>query len=179
MERLRTRTVYSNRWMTVREDEVRRDDGSTGLYGVVDKPDFVLVVPREENGVWLVEQYRYPVGRSAWELPQGSWSGEPPGGQTALAESELAEETGLVAGHLQTLGHLYIAYGFCSQGFEVFLATGLSTGHPHREDTEQDMVHRLVSEHDLVAMISAGEVVDAATLAACTLLKLHETSPPA
>jgi 8-oxo-dGTP pyrophosphatase MutT (NUDIX family) len=162
MERLTTRTVYSNRWMTVREDEVRRDDGSTGLYGVVDKPDFVLVVPREENGVWLVEQYRYPVGRRAWEFPQGSWPGEPRGDQTALAKSELTEETGLVAGHLQPLGHLYVAYGFCSQGFDVFLATGLSAGDPHREDTEQDMVHRFVSDRDALTMINTGAIVDAA-----------------
>ncbi|MDQ3601656.1 MAG: ADP-ribose pyrophosphatase, partial [Actinomycetota bacterium] len=38
METVRSREVYANPWMTVREDEVRRADGSDGIYGVVDKP---------------------------------------------------------------------------------------------------------------------------------------------
>lgn len=34
MERLDSRPVYTNAWMTVREDRVRRPDGSTGICGV-------------------------------------------------------------------------------------------------------------------------------------------------
>ena len=37
METIRSREVYRNAWMTVREDQVRRGDGSTGVYGVVNK----------------------------------------------------------------------------------------------------------------------------------------------
>ena len=32
-----TRIVYENRWMRVREDAIRRRDGSDGIYGVVEK----------------------------------------------------------------------------------------------------------------------------------------------
>jgi len=64
--------VYRNAWMTVREDTVRRQDGTTGIYGVVDKPDFALVLPRHERGFWLVEQYRYPVRRRSWEFPRAA-----------------------------------------------------------------------------------------------------------
>ncbi len=47
--------------MRVREDTIRRRDGSTGIYGVV--------VPVEDDGrVHLVEQYRYPVKGRYWEL---------------------------------------------------------------------------------------------------------------
>lgn len=60
--------------MSVREDVVRRGDGSLGVYGVVDKTDFAVIIPRDEHGLWLVEQYRYPAQRRAWEFPQGSWS---------------------------------------------------------------------------------------------------------
>ena len=45
MDSLGSRQVYANAWMTVREDPIRRADGSTGIYGVVDKPDFALVIP--------------------------------------------------------------------------------------------------------------------------------------
>ena len=34
--------------MRVREDTIRRRDGSSGIYGVVDKPDFVVIVPVED-----------------------------------------------------------------------------------------------------------------------------------
>ena len=55
--------------MRVREDTIRRRDGSTGIYGVVAKPDFVVIVPVEDDGrVHLVEQYRYPVKGRYWEL---------------------------------------------------------------------------------------------------------------
>ena len=73
MEQVSSRVVYRNPWMTVREDTVRRPDGSPGICGVVEKPDFAVVLPRWSGGFWLVEQYRYPVRRRAWEVPQGSW----------------------------------------------------------------------------------------------------------
>lgn len=76
IERICSRVVYENRWMRVREDAVRRRDGSDGIYGVVEKPDFVVIVPMEEDGrLHLVQQFRYPVGGRYWEFPQGSWEG--------------------------------------------------------------------------------------------------------
>lgn len=141
-----------------------------GIYGVVDKPDFALVIPQDLDGFWLVEQFRYPVGRRAWEFPQGSWGAGAGGSASDLARSELAQETGLRAGRLRHLGHLYEAYGFCSQGFDVYLATDLLTGAVAREETEQDMVHRSVSEEEFRRMIRVGEVVDGASLAAYSLL---------
>jgi len=60
--------------MRVREDAIRRRDGSSGIYGVVEKPDFVVIVPVDDDGrLHLVEQFRYPVKGRYWELPQGSW----------------------------------------------------------------------------------------------------------
>ena len=97
MERVNTRVVYQNPWMVVREDEIRRPDGSPGIFGVVEKPDFALVMPRWRDGFWLVELFRYPVGRRAWEFPQGSSGRGASGDQAALARQELAEETGLRA----------------------------------------------------------------------------------
>ncbi len=68
-----TKVVYKNRWMTVREDTIVRADGSSGLYGVVEKPDFSVIAAVSDGSIVLVEQYRYPVQERFWELPQGSW----------------------------------------------------------------------------------------------------------
>jgi 8-oxo-dGTP pyrophosphatase MutT (NUDIX family) len=175
-ERVSSRVVYRNPWMTVREDQVRHPDGSPGIYGVIEKEDFALVLPRTRDGFWLVEQFRYPIGRRAWEFPQGSWGRDTVAGDAvALARQELAEETGLRAGSMTHLGHLYEAYGYATQGFDVYLATDLTEGAPDREAGEQDMIHHAFTDTEITAMIRSGQIVDAPSLAALTLYRL----PPA
>ena len=66
-----TRVVYENRWMRVHEDR-RRADGRR-LYGWVEKPPSALIVPIDDGHVWLIEQFRHPVGQRFWEFPQGAW----------------------------------------------------------------------------------------------------------
>ncbi len=165
-----SREVYRNAWMSVREDDVVLPDGQPGVYGVVDKPDFALVVPREDDGsLWLVEQYRYPVQRRSWEFPQGSWPAGASGTPAELAAAELREETGLRAASKEHLAHLHEAPGFCSQGFDVWLATGLLPGPPEREATEQGMRVRRVTDEEFRAMVRTGALVDAGSVAAYAL----------
>lgn len=168
-----SRIAYENPWMRVREDEFVRPDGSPGLYGVVEKADFALVIPLEDAAVHLVEQYRYPVGERQWEFPQGSWPSETSGSQEGLAHAELEEETGLRATSLHHLGHLYSAYGHSAQGFDVFVATGLEAGEPRREATEQDMRTARFSVYELEAMLRSGKIKDAPTVAAWGLFRLE------
>jgi 8-oxo-dGTP pyrophosphatase MutT (NUDIX family) len=167
-----SREVYRNAWIRVREDAVERDDGSTGVYGVVEKPHFALVLPAERDGFWLVEQFRYPLGRRAWEFPQGTWSAGADGDPEQLARAELAEETGLRAGRLRHLGHLDLAPGLMTQEFDVWLATDLAQGPTAREASEADMRHAFLTEAELRAMITAGRFTDGPSIAAYTLLLL-------
>lgn len=46
--------VYKNRWMTLREDAIVRADGSTGLYSVVEKPDFAVIAAVSDGEIYLV-----------------------------------------------------------------------------------------------------------------------------
>jgi 8-oxo-dGDP phosphatase len=57
----------------VREDRIEHPDGSPASYTVIDKPDFALIIPEEDYGFDLVEQYGYPVQRRSWEFPSGSF----------------------------------------------------------------------------------------------------------
>lgn len=172
IRRTGSHVVYQTPWMTVREDDITYADGSTSVFGVVAKPDFALVVPRGPGGFWLVNQYRYPIGRRAWEFPQGGWPAGHGGDAEALARAELAEETGLTSGRLTHLGRLHEAHGFCTQAFDVFLAEDLVEGAPSREASESDMEHAFVPDDELDRMIRAGELWDAPTLAALTLYRL-------
>jgi 8-oxo-dGTP pyrophosphatase MutT (NUDIX family) len=172
VETTSSREVYRNPWTRVREDVVRLADGSTSVYGVVERPDYALVVPAQDDGFWLVEQYRHPIGRRSWEFPQGGWPAGHGGSPEDLARAELAEETGLRAGRLRHLGRLDDAPGLSTQCFDVWLATELTAGPTAREASEADMVHALVPEAELAARIRSGAVTDASTLAAYALVLL-------
>jgi 8-oxo-dGTP pyrophosphatase MutT (NUDIX family) len=167
-----SREAYRNPWIRVREDVIERDDGSTGLYGVVEREDFGLVLPAERDGFWLVEQFRYPLGRRCWEFPQGTWGHGDGGSAEELARTELAEETGLRAAELRHLGHLDLAPGLSTQEFDVWLATGLTAGPTAREATEADMRQRFVPEAELRQMIRDGAFTDGPSLAAYSLFLL-------
>ncbi len=167
-----SREVYRNPWLRVREDAVERADGSAGVYSVVEKPHFAIVLPAERDGFWLVEQFRYPLGRRAWEFPQGTWTAGLEGSAEELARAELAEETGLRAGSLRHLGHLDLAPRLSTQEFDVWLATDLTPGPTAREATEADMRSAFVTESELRAMVRDGRFTDGPSLAAYSLLLL-------
>lgn len=173
VETLGTRNVYANRWMSVREDTVRRPDGSTGIYGVVDTADIALVVPSDGDRLHLVEQYRYPVAGRRWEFPSGSADPDLDADAEALARRELREETGLVATALTPLGTLEVAPSMINHRCRVFLATGLSQGEHQRDVEEQGMRSAWFHRDDVHRMIADGDISDAKSVAAFALLMVR------
>jgi len=166
--------VYANRWMTVREDKIRRRDGSPGLYGFVDKPDFVMILPFDHGLVYLVQQFRYPIKSRQWEFPQGSWEDKPDADPEELARGELQEETGLIASSLVRIGTIYPLYGTVTQRCHVFFASDLTAGDNKPEHEEQDLVRAAVSVDELQRMILDGDLQDAGTIAAFGLARLRK-----
>jgi 8-oxo-dGDP phosphatase len=174
IQRVSSREVYRNNWLSVREDSVRRLDGSEGIYAVVDKPTCAVVIPLDDGGVHLVEQFRYPLGLRRWEFPMGTapdLADVPP---PELAVLELREETGLIAGSMVDIGTLDVAAGMSSQRGRVFLATELTQGDAQRELEEQDMRTAWFERDEFEKMIFSGEITDAQTLAAYMLLLFRE-----
>src|SRR5215472_10638715 len=166
--------VYEDNWMRLRRDEIERRDGSRGTYAFVEKRDFALVIPAENDGFHLVEEYRYPIRRRTWSFPQGGFPHGQAGSPEELARLELAQDTGLQAGRLTRLGFLHCAHGITSQGGHFFLATGLEPGPPDRESEEQDMRQAWVPRARFEEMIGEGVITDDSTLAAYALLLISE-----
>ena len=173
MIQIASREVYRNRWMSVREDDIRHPDGSPGIYGVVDKPTAALVIPLESDGFHLVEQYRYALSRRSWEFPQGTWADDRETTTEELARAELAQETGLRAERLEHLGSFAIAPGFTSQRCDIFLATGLTAGEPDRDPEEQGMRQQWFPREEVERMLRTGEIVDGVSTAAYARLLLR------
>jgi ADP-ribose pyrophosphatase len=168
---LSSKVVYQNRWMTVREDAIERQDGSHGIYGVIEKQDFAVIAAVHEDEVFLVQQYRYPIRTRVWELPQGSWT-TGTGSALDLAKTELLEETGIAAQEMRHASRLHIAYGYSTQAFDVFLARGLSFGAQQLENEEQGLICKAFRISDVIDMICAGDITDSATVATFGLLRL-------
>lgn len=171
IETLDSQIAYQNKWLTLREDKIRRRSGNTGIYSVVEKPDFAVVVPILEGQLILVNQFRYPLKKRCWEFPQGACESCPDISPTELATNELREETGYQAASMQELGFLALAPGFCEQHYSIFVAKQLTQLDRKLDVEEEDLIYQVFDIEDVEKMILSGEIVDATTVSAFFLAK--------
>lgn len=172
IETLSSTVMYKNKWLTLREDKIRRASGNEGIYGVVEKPDFAIILPIDGDTVYMVEQYRYTVGQRLLEFPQGAWEDNPNANPEVLAAGELKEETGLTANEMHYVGFQYLAYGFCNQGYHIYVAKGLTQGKQKLDVEEEDLKIVPVPLSQLEEMILCGDIKDASTCNAFGLARL-------
>lgn len=173
IETLDSKVVYKNKWLTVREDKIRRKSGNEGIYGVVEKPDFAIILPVDNDIVFMVEQYRYTISERQLELPQGAWEANPDADPAVLAAGELKEETGLTASEMIYVGFQYLAYGFCNQGYHIYVAKGLTQGQQQLDTEEEDLRIVKLPLSELRKKIINGEIKDASTCNAFGLASLQ------
>ncbi len=161
---LRSRDVYENAWIKVREDAVIRPDGEPGIYGVVHFKNIAVgVLAVEGEFIYLVGQYRYPLERYSWEIPEGGC----PEGEDPLdaARRELEEEAGLRAANWEKMGEAHLSNSVSDEHAVWYLATGLTEGKHNPEGTEQLEVRRVTFARAL-EMAQTGEITDALSLLA-------------
>ncbi|MFT4306123.1 MAG: NUDIX hydrolase [Microbacterium sp.] len=160
-----SRTVYENRWISVREDRVTGPAGE-GVYGVVRMrhPAVFVVALDDEDRVCLVAVDRYTTGRS-WEVPAGGSDGEDP---LAAARRELVEETGLAASEWIRLGTMHALNGVAEAPEHVFLARGLSVAADAAATQSEEGIVELVRVPfaEALAMVADGRITDGETVAA-------------
>lgn len=170
-KRTGSRVVYTNPWISVREDQVIRPDGKRGIYGVVETRVATGAVPLTEDGrIYLVGQYRYPLDCYSWEVPQG---GADPGEQPlAAVQRELLEETGLEAAQWVPLGgEIHLSNCISSERGFLWIARGLErTAEPEPEGTEVLAV-KCIPLEEAYAMLLSGEITDA-----MSIIALHRTA---
>jgi 8-oxo-dGTP pyrophosphatase MutT (NUDIX family) len=169
-----SRSVYTNDWIRVREDQVIRPSGEPGIYGVVSPVRVATgVVALDESGnVTLVGQYRYPLGCYSWEIPEG---GADPGEEPLEgAKRELREEAGLVAKSWRQLGgEVHLSNCFTDEVGYLFVATDLERVPLSPDDTEQLQL-RSVPLAEALGEVDSGRITDAMSVIA--LLRLARES---
>ncbi|MFT4294462.1 MAG: NUDIX hydrolase [Micropruina sp.] len=167
-----TRTVYTNRWISVREDEVTGPAGD-GIYGVVTMRHpavFVVAIDALER-VCLVRVARYTTG-TGLEVPAGGTDGEEP---LVAAKREFREETGLTASEWTLLGVMNALNGVAIAPEHVYLARGLvCTPDDDRTRQEEGIVEVLwVPFAEALAMVADGRITDGSSVAALAYAGVH------
>src|SRR5262249_34562867 len=124
----------------------------------------VGVLPVDERGrVWLVGQYRYPLGQYSWEIPEGGGHGDESPEDTA--RRGLKEETGLTAGRLELLGTSHLSNSVSDEFAYIFRATELKAGTSAPEGSERLHV-RLVEWSEAWDMLRRGAITDSMSVIA-------------
>ena len=161
---------FKNDWLHVEKNDVIRPDGSPGEYTVVRVRRLAVgVLPIEPDGsVHLVGQWRFPLGRYSWEMPEGG--GEPGESPLACAKRELEEEAGLIAKSWRPILEVDLSNSLTDEAGIIFLATELCPGQKQPEATEV-LKHRRAPFAEVLARVLSGHIRDSLTVAA--MLRAH------
>jgi ADP-ribose pyrophosphatase len=140
--RLDREVLVDNAWHRYCRDRYVQSDGSEGEYFYVDMPGSCASIPVFADGTTaLLHVHRYLLGRDLWEFPIGGMkAGEDP---LAVAQKELHEEAGLVAGQWIALGSFAPYKGVSNEICHFWLARDLREGRQDLEASERITVHRL------------------------------------
>lgn len=170
MERsLLPQQVYRGHFLDVRRDLVTLPDGGTAGREYIVHPGAVMIVPILDDGRLVLErQCRYPLGRVLLEFPAGKL--DPGESRFSCAQRELAEETGYRAAQWALAAHLHNAPAYSNEFIEIWFARGLRLGE-RQLDTGEFLDVCTMSEAELDALASRGELTDAKTLIALLWLQ--------
>jgi ADP-ribose pyrophosphatase len=165
-ERLDSETLFDGKFIAVRRDTFRHEDGEVVKRELVTHPGAVgVVVLDDDENLWFVRQPREAIGvPDLLEIPAGKLDveGEDP---IEAARRELAEEIGKQAANWEPLGAFHTSVGFADEIIHLFLATGISDADETPEIEENERIDiELRPLADLDAILA--ETTDSKTLIA-------------
>lgn len=156
-ERLDSRTVIEDRWLSVRADTCRSVDGRLiDPYYVIEDLDWVHAVAIDaEHRILVVRQYRHGAGVVCLELPGGTLDrGEDP---LSGAQREMQEETGYIARQWEPLVAPWANPARQTNRVHFFLARDVADSGRRDLDENEDIEVEWISIPELKRRIDRDE----------------------
>jgi len=157
-----TGVSFTGRVWDIKTDVVELGDSGTVTRDYVAHTGAVAIMALSDNDeVYLVRQYRHPVGREVWEPPAGllDEDGEHP---LDAAKRELWEEADLRADRWDVLVDYVTSPGGSSEGIRIYLAREVHEADPddrhERRDEERDMIGHWWNREEILTAIMAGQL---------------------
>ncbi|OIO93131.1 MAG: hypothetical protein AUK03_08680 [Anaerolineae bacterium CG2_30_64_16] len=156
-------------WLSVWEEDVQLPNGLTiDGYLRARGRDYAMIFALLEDGTApLVRQYKQGVGRPMYDLPAG-YLDAPDESPLVAAQRELLEETGLIAGRWESLGHLVIDTNRGDTRAHLYLALDAQpNGRQHLDPTEAievsyhrpDDLRRMVLNQEIDSLASVAGIM--------------------
>lgn len=164
-------TVYDNSWITVIHHDVINSSGNDGVYGVVQFKNLALgiLVLDDMNNTWLVGQFRFPLNKYTWEIPEGGGLREID--PLVSAKRELEEETGILAEKWELIQELQLSNSATDELAYLYLARDLSYHKPSPDEGEELAIRKLPFE-EAYQLVLDGKITDSLSVAAILKVKL-------
>ena len=167
--KISSHTLYKG-VLNVKVDKVKLVNGHKAVRIYLEHRGASGILPIEDGHVYLVEQFRYPIGVSTLEIPAGKR--EPGQSFIACARAELKQETGLSAKSLREILVFHPCNAFSDEVQHLYVATGLSSGKTDLDADEFINVKKIPLKK-AYQMIKNGQITDAKTILALQWYKMN------
>lgn len=162
---------FETPWIKVTKHDILNPAGKPGIYGVVTFKNLAIGVLPIDNGynTWLVGQWRYPLEKYSWEIPEGGG----PLSEDPLdsAKRELKEETGIIAKKYTELARMHTSNSATTEYAILFIAQDLEFTEAEPEESE-DLQIKKVSFKEAYDMVINGEITDSLSMVAILKAKI-------
>lgn len=162
---------YENPWISVTEHQVENAAGNDGIYGTVHFKNIAIgIIPLDEdNNIWLVGQFRYPLNQYSWEICEGG--GKHNVDPLDSAKRELHEELGIKANKWEKLLDMHLSNSVSDEVGIIYIAKNLTYHNPEPEEDEV-LTLKKISLDDAFKMVMNGEITDSLSVAGILKTKI-------
>ena len=168
-----SKELFKHPRITLIEDEVLLPNGhQTSYLRFEEKGEAVTIIAQRDDGkILLQKEYSYPPNQILFQFPGG---GVVVGEDVKVgAQRERQEEAKVKATNLSLLGSYLLNNRRSTAKMHVFIAESLVSA-PLASDIEESFEDFWLSEEEIDALISKGEIINGNVLASWVLFKNHK-----